>query len=90
MSRDTQARARVALLFYSTINVVTFTAAVYAVTLFPPLTPDAGFWLAVFTGASLLLTAPVAWAIGRIVPEAWRRRIMPEPSPLARAPSRPV
>jgi hypothetical protein len=90
MPRDTQARARVALLFYSTVNIVLFTAAVYAVALFPPLTPHAGFWLALFTGAGLVLTAPLAWAVGRIVPEAWRRRIMAEPSPLARAPSRPV
>lgn len=90
MARDTQTRARVALLFYCTINVVTFTVAVYAVTLFPPLTPDAGFWLAVFTGASLLLTAPVAWAIGRWLPTEWRRKILAEPSPLAKAPSKTI
>jgi hypothetical protein len=90
MPRHIEARARIALLFYSTINVVLFTAGVYAVTMFPPLTPDAGFWLAVFTGAGLVVTAPVAWCVGRCVPEAWRKKIMAEPSPLASAPTRTV
>ncbi len=68
-----------------------FTAAVYAVSIFPPLTPNAGFWLAVFTGASLIVTAPIAWCIGGCrMPETWRKKIVAEPSPLASEPTRPV
>jgi hypothetical protein len=84
------ARAQVALLFYTTVNIVLFTAAVYAVTLFPPLTPDAGFWLAVFTAAGLVVTAPVACCLGACLPAAWRKKIVAEPSPLASQPTRPV
>jgi len=90
MARDIGVRARVALLFYTTINIVLFTAAVYAVTLFPPLTPDAGFWLAVFTGAGLIATAPVAWGFARWLPAGWRKKLLAEPSPLAGAPTRSI
>jgi hypothetical protein len=83
-------RAQIALLFYSTVNVMVFTAAVYAVSIFPPLTPDAGFWLAVLTGASLIVTAPVAWCVGACFPAAWRDKILAHRSPLADAPTRPV
>jgi hypothetical protein len=83
-------RAQIALLFYTTVNIVLFTAGVYAVTMFPPLTPDAGFWLAVFTAAGLVVTAPVAWCLGACLPAAWRKKILAEPSPLAGEPTRPI
>ena len=82
--------AQIALLFYTTVNIVLFTAAVYAVAIFPPLERNAGFWLALFTVASLLVTAPVAWCLGACVPDAWRRKIVADPSPLAGEPTRPV
>ena len=82
--------AQIALLLYTTVNIILFTAAVYAVAIFPPLERNAGFWLALFTGASLLVTAPVAWCLGACVPDAWRKKIVAEPSPLAGEPTRPV
>jgi hypothetical protein len=90
MARTIAARTRIALLVYSTLNIILFTAAVYAVTMFPPLEHNAGFWLAVFTAASLIVTAPVAWCVGACLPEEWRRKIIADPSPLANAPTRPV
>jgi len=90
MAREIGFRAQVALLFYSTVNVVLFTAAIYAVTLFPPLMPNAGFWITVFTAASLIVTAPVAWYVGGCVPAALCTKILARPSPLATAPSRDV
>ena len=86
-----KARCQIGLLVYTTLNIVVFTAAVYAVSIFPPLEPNAGFWLAVFTGGSLVVTAPIAWCIGGCgMPEAWRKKIVAEPSPLASEPTRPV
>lgn len=84
-------QVQVSLLFYTTINIIVFTAAVYAVTIFPPLERDAGFWLAAFMAASLILTAPFAWCLGRcILPNAWRKKILAEQSPRAGEPTRPV
>jgi hypothetical protein len=87
---STSGRAQVALLFYTTVNLVLFTAAVYAVTMFPPLERHAGFWLAAFTAAALIVTAPAAWCLAACWPAAWRRKLIAEPSPLAREPTRPV
>ena len=81
-------RAQIALLFYSTVNVVVFTAAVYAVAMFPPLTPNAGFWLMAIMAASLAVTAPVAWCVGACLPAEWRKLILAERSPQATAPTR--
>lgn len=84
-------RAQLALLFYTTVNIILFTAAVYAVTVFPPLERNAGFWLTVFMVASLIVTAPLAWCFGKcVLPDAWRKKVLAESSPLAREPSRPV
>jgi hypothetical protein len=91
MVRITGTRAPIALLFYTTVNIVIFTAAVYAVAIFPTLTPDAGFWLAVFVGASLIVTAPLAWCIGGcLLPAAWRKDILAEPSPRASEPTQTI
>ena len=83
-------RAQIALLVYTTLNVVLFTAAVYAVSLFPPLTPNAGGWLVAIMAVCLAVTAPIAWCVGACLPTSWRKSVLAEPSPLARAPSRPV
>ena len=91
MTRITGTRAPIALLFYTTVNLVIFTAAVYAVAIFPALTPDAGFWLAVIVGTGLAVTAPVAWCIGRcLLPASWRKDVLAEPSPLAGEPTRNI
>jgi dipeptide/tripeptide permease len=86
-----KARTQIALLFYTTVNIILFTAAVYAVTIFPPLERNAGFWLGLFIAASLIVTAPMAYCLGKcVLPDAWHKKVLAEPSPLAREPSRPV
>jgi hypothetical protein len=91
MARTIGVRAQIALLFYTTVNIVIFTAAVYAVAMFPTLTPHAGFWLALIMGASLIVTAPLAWCLGGcLMPAAWRKNFLAEPSPRASEPTRSV
>ena len=86
-----KARTQLSLLFYTTVNIILFTAAVYAVTIFPPLEKNAGFWLTVFIVASLIVTAPLAWCFGKcVLPEAWRKKVLAESSPLSREPTRSV
>jgi hypothetical protein len=86
-----KARAQLALLFYTTVNIILFTAFVYAVSIFPPLRPNAGFWLALFTAGALIVTAPLAWCFGKcVLPDQWRKKVLAESSPLAREPSRPL
>lgn len=83
-------RLQIALLFYTTVNIIVFTAAVYAATMFPPLLPNAGLWIAAITGVSLVVTAPLAWCVGACLPRVWHDRLIARPSPLSRAPSRQV
>jgi hypothetical protein len=83
-------RLQITLLFYTTVNIIVFTAAVYAATMFPPLLPNAGFWIAAITGVSLFVTAPVAWCLGACLPRAWHHRLIARPSPLSRVPTREV
>jgi hypothetical protein len=87
-SMMTGARLQIALLFYTSVNIVVFTAAVYAATMFPPLLPEAGFWIAGMTGLSLFVTAPVAWCLGACLPSTWHDRLIARQSPLSRAPTR--
>lgn len=87
-SMTTGVRLQIALLFYTSVNIVVFTAAVYAATMFPPLLPEAGFWIAVMTGLSLFVTAPLAWCLGACLPSAWHDRLIARQSPLSRAPTR--
>jgi hypothetical protein len=83
-------RAQIALLFYSTFNIVVFTAAVYATSLFPPLTANAGFWLAAIMVVSLTVSAPVAWCLGACLPREWHDKLLAKRSPLSHAPAREI
>jgi len=86
----TGVRLQIALVFYTTVNIVVFTAAVYAATMFPPLLPNAGFWIAAITAVSMFATAPLAWCLGACLPSAWHDRLVARQSPIARAPTRQV
>ena len=90
LAMTTGVRLQIALLFYTSVNIVAFTAAVYAATLFPPLLSNAGFWIAVITGVSLFVTVPAAWCLGACLPSAWNDRLLARPSPLSRAPTRQI
>jgi len=90
MAREIGTRAQIALLLYTTLNVLVFTAGIYVVMLSPRLNEDAGFWIAAVVAASLVVTAPVAWCAAACCPAAWRKKIVAERSPLADAPTRPV
>ena len=90
MARKIGSRTQVSLLLYSTINLASFTAGVYAVMLWPTLNADSGFWLSVIVAVSLIVAAPVAWCLAACLPAKWRHKIVAEPSPLASAPTRDV
>lgn len=84
----TAVRTQIALLFYTTFNILVFTAAVYATSLFPPLAPNADLWIAAIMAISLLLSAPVAWCLGACLPREWHDKLLAKRSPLSHAPSR--
>lgn len=86
----TTVRLQIALLFYTSVNIVIFTAAVYAATLFPPLLPHAGFWIAAITAIGLFVTAPLAWCLGACLPSIWHDKLIAQQSPLSNAPTRDV
>jgi hypothetical protein len=81
-------RLQISLLLYTTFNIVVFTAAVYATSLFPPLARSADFWVAAIMAASLIVSAPVAWCVGACFPREWHDKIVARRSPLSHAPSR--
>jgi len=83
-------RMQIAILFYVSANILVFTGAVYAATLFPPLLPHAGFWIGAITAAGMFVTAPIAWFIGVSLPPVWNDRLVARQSPLAHAPSREI
>jgi len=85
-----ETRKQIALLFYTTFNIVVFTAAVYAATIFPPLAPHAGFWIAVIMAVSLVASAPVAWCLGACLPTTWHDKLIAKRSPLSQAPARDI
>ena len=86
----TTVRLQIALLFYTSINVVIFTAAVYASTLFPPLLPQAGFWIGAITALGMFVTFPLAWCVGACLPSIWHDRLVARQSPLSHVPSREI
>jgi hypothetical protein len=54
---------RIAVLIYSMVNAVLFGAGLIFVLTLPVLSANAGFWISVVVGASLILAAPIAWWI---------------------------
>ncbi len=91
MAHTMSMRSQIALLFYTTLNIIIFTAAIYAVTIFPPLEKNAGLWLTGIMVVSLVVTAPMAWCLGKcILPAAWRKKVLAEPSPLAGEPTKTI
>ena len=89
MSREIGARAQLALLFFTTLNIAAFTAIVYVAMLSPELLNDAGYWIVGGMLASVLITAPLSWALAPYITEKWRKRLLARPSPLARVSSGP-
>ena len=83
MTRETWTRTRIAALVYSMANGVLFGAGLIVVLMVPALNANAGFWIAVVIAASLILAAPVAWAIAPRLRSRWQRRISADQSPLA-------
>lgn len=89
MARKIGTRTQISLLLYTTINLASFTAGVYAVMLWPTLNADAGFWIAVVVAASLVVAAPIAWCLASCLrTDYWRKKMVAEPSPLTSAPTR--
>lgn len=84
------ARVQIALLFYTTFNIVMFTAATYAGTLFPPLVPHTGLVIAGFMTVGLVGGLPLAWAVGKTLPRDWHGGLIARQSPLAHEPAREI
>ncbi|RDV01103.1 hypothetical protein [Undibacter mobilis] len=86
----TGTQVQIALLFYTTFNLVVFTAAIYAGTLFPPLVPYAGLVITGFMTVGLIGGLPLAWLVGRSCPADWHKELLARPSPLAHEPGREI
>lgn len=84
------AQVQIALLFYTTFNVVMFTAATYAGTLFPPLVPHTGLVIACIMALGLIGGLPLAWAVGKALPRGWHDGLIARQSPLAHEPAREI
>ncbi|WP_137044588.1 hypothetical protein [Pseudolabrys sp. FHR47] len=84
------ARVQIALLFYTTFNIVMFTAATYAGTLFPPLVPHTGLVIACMMALGLIGGLPLAWAVGNALPRDWHQGLIARQSPLAHEPAREI
>jgi hypothetical protein len=73
MTRETRTRVQIAILIYSMANGVLFGAGLIFVLTLPVLSADAGFWISVVVGVSLILAAPIAWWIApRLRARYWR------------------
>jgi len=57
MTREPMTRVRIAVLIYSMVNAVLFGAGLIFVLTLPVLSANAGFWISVVVGASLILAA---------------------------------
>ena len=76
MTRETRARAGIAVLIYSMASGVLFGAGLILVLTLPVLNANAGFWISVVVGASFILAAPIAWWMApRLRARYWRRRV---------------
>lgn len=83
-------RVQIALLFYTTFNIVMFTAAIYAGTLFPPLVPYTGIVIACIMAVGLIGGLPLAWLVGKGLPRDWHGPLIARQSPLAHEPAREI
>lgn len=90
MTREIGLRTQIALLIYTSLNVLLFTVAVYAVMMSVTLNAHAGFWLTAFVAVSLVVTAPLAWALAPRIRPDWQKKVAAVPSPLAHLPGNPV
>lgn len=91
MSPKNAVRFQLSLLFFVTVNVIAFTIAIYAVAMVPRLTLHAGYWLTVFTIASVVVTLPLSWFVGKLgLSDIWKKRLVAQPSPHAGEPSQSV
>jgi len=89
MTAETSTRTQIAALIYTMTNAMLFGAGLIVVLMVPALNANAGFWIAVVVGASLIIAAPLAWLIApRLRARYWRRRLLASPSPLATTPTR--
>ena len=91
MTRETATRAQIAALIYSMINAILFGSGLVLVLTLPVLSADAGFWISVVVVASLVLAAPIAWAMApRLRARYWRRRASEDQLPLTGASTRQI
>lgn len=83
MTEETSTRVQIAALIYSMTNAVLFGAGLILVLTLPVLNADAGYWISVVVGASLILAAPIAWWMApRLRARYWRRTAV-DGAPLA-------
>jgi hypothetical protein len=89
MTRETTTRAQIAVLIYAMTNGVLFGAGVILVLTWPVLSADAGFWISVVVGASVILAVPIAWWIApRLRARYGRRWVAANPAPLVSSATR--
>jgi len=82
MTDETWTRVQIAALIYSMTNAVLFGAGLVLVLAVPVLNADAGFWISVVVGASLILAIPIAWWMApRLRARYWRRRTAANSAP---------
>jgi hypothetical protein len=75
MTDENWTRVQIAALIYSMTNSVLFGAGLVVVLTLPVLNADAGLWISVVVGTSLILAAPIAWWMApRLRARYWRRR----------------
>ena len=90
MPKEIGARAQIALLAFTTLNIAAFTAIVYVVMLTPEFLNDAGYWMVVGMLASVAITAPLCWTLAPYVSAKWHKKLLAKPSPHGRVPVRPL
>ena len=83
MTGETSTRVQIAALIYSMTSAVLFGAGLLLVLTLPVLNADAGYWISVVIGASLILAVPIAWWMApRLRARHWRLRPAADGAPL--------
>jgi hypothetical protein len=83
MTEETSTRVQIAALIYSMTSAVLFGAGLLLVLTLPVLNADAGYWISMVIGASLILAAPIAWWMApRLRARYWRPRPAVDSAPL--------